>query len=189
MHFRLCDYALDLVQNAVEAGATLVTLTLAEDKTRFLLGIEDNGCGMDDATRTKALDPFYTDGVKHVARKVGLGLPFVKQALDATGGTFLLDSQKGRGTTLHCCFDLGHVDTPPVGDVTTLILQCMLLPGPFELQVQRSRRTGQKDGQYELSRRALQDILGDFCQGESISMLRHFIRSQEDDLQQGDNHG
>lgn len=189
MHFRLCDYALDLVQNAVEAGADLVVLKLVENKTSFLLAIEDNGCGMDEATRAKALDPFYTNGVKHTARKVGLGLPFVKQALDATGGTFLLDSEKGRGTILHCCFDLYHVDTPPIGDVASLILQCMLLPGAFELQVFRRRDTEQDSGEYELSRRTLQDILGDFSRGESISMLRQFIRSQEDDLKQGDNHG
>ncbi|NLZ18337.1 MAG: sensor histidine kinase [Desulfobulbaceae bacterium] len=182
MHFRLCDYALDLVQNAVEAGAGLVVLKLVEDRTSFILGIEDNGCGMDEATRAKALDPFYTDGVKHATRKVGLGLPFVKQALDATDGSFLLDSKKGRGTILHCCFDLAHVDTPPIGDVATLVLQCMLLPGVFELQVLRSRTTEQGSSQYELSRRILQETLGDFCRGESLSMLRRFIRSQEDDL-------
>ena len=182
MHFRLCDYALDLVQIAVEAGADLGVLKLFEDRNSLLLGIEDNGCGMDEATKAKALDPFYTDGVKHAARKVGLGLPFVKQALDATGGTFLLDSKKDKGTVLHCRFDLSHVDTPPLGDVASQFTQCMLLPGFFELQVFRSRETEGRNGRYELSRRALQDILGDFCRSDSISMLRRFIRSQEDDL-------
>lgn len=189
MHFRLCDYALDLVQNAVEAGAALVKLALFEVETKFILNIEDNGCGMDDATRSRVLDPFYSDGIKHAARKVGLGLPFVKQALDATGGTFKLDSEKGRGTALYCCFDLAHVDTPPVGDVASLIMQCMLLPGSFELKVVRSRETTRGKDQYELSRSALQDILGDFGQSDSISMLRQFIRYQEDDLKLGDNNG
>ena len=182
MHFRLCDYALDLVQNAVEAGADLIILKLLEDTNSLLLNIEDNGCGMDEATKAKALDPFYTDGVKHTTRQVGLGLPFIKQALDATGGTFLLDSKKGGGTKLHCCFDLTHVDTPPLGDVASLLMQCMLLPGSFELQVFRGKKTERSNSQYELSRRTLQDILGDFCRSDSLSMLRAYIKSQEDDL-------
>ena len=86
MHFRLCDYVLDLVQNAVESGASLVRLRLDEQAAQFRLTLEDNGCGMDEATSRRALDPFYSDGIKHAARKVGLGLPFVKQALEATGG-------------------------------------------------------------------------------------------------------
>ena len=189
MHFRLCDYVLDLVQNAVEAGAALVTLKLLEYGTQFILNIEDNGCGMDEETRARALDPFYSDGMKHATRKVGLGLPFVKQALDATGGSFMLDSERGRGTVLHCCFDLTHVDTPPVGDVASLIMQCMMLPGSFELNVTRSKETQRGNDQYELSRHALQDILGDFGRSDSVSMLRQFIRSQEDDYKQGENNG
>ena len=189
MHFRLCDYVLDLVQNAVEAGAALVRLTLAESATQFLLTLEDDGCGMDEATTRRALDPFYSDGVKHAARKVGLGLPFVKQALEATGGTFRLDSAKGRGTVIQCCFDRRHVDTPPVGDVASLIMQCMILPGSYELNVVRRRETEKGNDQYELSRSALQEILGDFDRSDSISMLRQFIRSQEEDQQQGDSNG
>lgn len=189
MHFRLSDYVLDLVQNAVEAGAALVTLSLAESATQFILMLEDDGCGMDEVTSRKALDPFYSDGVKHAARKVGLGLPFVKQALEATGGTFLLESVKGRGTIIYCCFDRRHVDTPPIGDVASLVMQCMMLPGSFELKVIRSRETEKGNDQYELSRSALQDILGDFGRSDSVSMLRQFIRSQEDDHKQGENNG
>lgn len=189
MHFRLCDYVLDLVQNAVEAGAAQVRLILAESAEQFILTLEDDGCGMDEDTRRRALDPFYSDGVKHAARKVGLGLSFVQQALETTGGRFLLDSAKGRGTVIHCCFDRTHVDTPPIGDVASLIMQCMLLPGLFEFQVIRSRETEKGNDQYELSRSALQEILGDFGRSDSISMLRQFIRSQEEDHQQGDWNG
>ena len=189
MHFRLCDYVLDLVQNAVESGASLVRLRLEEQATQFRLTLEDNGCGMDEATSRRALDPFYSDGIKHAARKVGLGLPFVKQALEATGGTFQLDSAKGRGTCIQCCFDRRHMDTPPIGDVASLIMQCMLLPGAFELHVIRSRETEKGNDQYELSRSDLQEILGDFGRSDSLSMLRQFIRSQEEDQLQGDSNG
>lgn len=189
MHFRLCDYVQDLVQNAVEAGAALVRLTLTENAQQFILTLEDDGCGMDEDTRRRALDPFYTDGIKHAARKVGLGLSFVQQALEATGGRFRLDSVKGKGTIIHCCFDRTHVDTPPIGDVASLIMQCMMLPGSFELQVIRNRETEDGNDQYELSRSALQEVLGDFGRGDAVSMLRQFIRSQEEDHQQGDSNG
>lgn len=182
MHFRLCDFALDLVQNAVEAGASFIALQMLEGKDQLLLIIEDDGCGMDAETCARALDPFYSNGSKHRARSVGLGLSFVKQALDSTGGVFILDSEKGKGTKLTCSFDLAHVDTPPLGDVVSLILQSMMLPGTFELKVLRSKESVRGKDQYELSRSELQDILGDFGRSDSLIMLRQFVRSQEYDI-------
>ncbi len=189
MHFRLCDYVLDLVQNAVEAGADLISLKLMETSSQFILTLEDNGCGMDEKARSLALDPFYSEGSKHTARKVGLGLPLLQQALESTGGLFRLESERERGTVVSCRFDLTHMDTPPIGDVASLILQCMLLPGPFELKIERSREGATGEDRYTLSRHELQEILGNLEQSDTIIMLRKFIRSQEEDLMQGENDG
>jgi len=189
VHFSLCDFVLDVVQNSVEAGADLVNLVLDENEDQFVLQVEDNGCGMNDVQKAKALDPFYTDGVKHRARKVGLGLPFLKQALDETDGLFRFDSVPGEGTKLNCRFDRTHLDTPPVGDVSSLIMQCMMLPGTFELHVIRRLKIEMTGDEYELSRRELEDILGDFSQGDSVILLRQFLRSQEEGINQGDIHG
>ena len=45
--------------------------------------IIDDGCGMDAETLEKVTDPFYTS---RTTRKVGLGIPLMKQNAELTGG-------------------------------------------------------------------------------------------------------
>ncbi|MHC8366796.1 hybrid sensor histidine kinase/response regulator [Pseudomonas sp. ZT5P21] len=61
------------------------------------LGISDTGEGMDEATRTLAMDPFFT--TKGVGKGTGLGLSMVHGFIEQLGGRFVLKSQKGKGTT------------------------------------------------------------------------------------------
>ena len=55
-------HLLDLVQNSVAAGASLIEISIEEDEKEDWLNIvvEDNGKGMDKETMEKAVDPFYT---------------------------------------------------------------------------------------------------------------------------------
>ena len=57
----------------------------------------DNGCGMDEATRRRALEPFFT--TKGVGKGTGLGLSMVHGMIQQSGGRFVLRSSKGEGTT------------------------------------------------------------------------------------------
>jgi hypothetical protein len=41
---------------------------------------------MTPAILKKIQDPFFTDGTKHIKRKVGLGIPFLMQAVSLSGG-------------------------------------------------------------------------------------------------------
>ena len=122
MHFGLGDYVLDIAQNAVEAGSVAVVVDLDETVDAFRVSVSDDGRGMTAEERARALDPFYTDGTKHVKRKVGLGLPFLVQAVDLAGGRWTIESEKGRGHEsrifLSRCVrgqppDGGHSLTPP----------------------------------------------------------------------------
>jgi PAS domain S-box-containing protein len=61
------------------------------------LSVTDTGDGMDEATRTKAMDPFFT--TKDVGKGTGLGLPMVHGLAEQSGGQLILQSQKGKGTT------------------------------------------------------------------------------------------
>jgi len=61
------------------------------------LSVTDDGCGMDEATRRRALEPFFT--TKGVGKGTGLGLSVVDGMLRQSGGKLVLKSSSGEGTT------------------------------------------------------------------------------------------
>ncbi len=65
------------------------------------LAITDTGCGMDDATREKIFDPFYTTKGE---QGTGLGLSQVYGFVNRAGGNIHVHSQLGHGTTMSLYF-------------------------------------------------------------------------------------
>ena len=106
---------LDIAENGIKAGASLVTVTLTEEKGLLTLVIGDNGCGMSPETVQKVLDPFYTT---RTTRAVGLGLPLLKLEAEQTEGFVTVQSAVGEGTTVTATFHTDHIDCPPIGDMT-----------------------------------------------------------------------
>ena len=182
MHFSLSDCILDLVQNSIEAEALQIGLKLNQSAEIFTVHIEDNGCGMTGEELKMATDPFYTNGKKHIYRKVGLGLPFLIQTVSMTDGSFDIDSEKGKGTLVDIEFNLTNIDTPPVGDIVSLLYQVMCFDGSYSLNVQRSYADDKGSDSYRINRNELQEILGDLNSVSSLSLLRDFIASQEEEL-------
>lgn len=178
MHRTLGDMVIDLAQNSFEAGATLVVLDWVEHNDTLSVYVADNGKGMDEETLKKALDPFYTDGEKHSRRKVGLGLPFVKQTAESAGGSFEIDSRAGEGTSVSFSVQLSNVDCPPSGDLKSLFAEVMMLGGKAETVVNRFRN-GEK---YTLVKSELADALGGLEDTGAISLLKDFIQNQEENL-------
>lgn len=111
---------LDVAQNSIRAGASLVELsvvacTVADTLT---ITIADNGCGMSKLQVQKVIDPFFTT---RTTRKVGLGIPFYKFAAEATGGEFSISSEINVGTTVTAVFMLSHIDRMPLGDINATV--------------------------------------------------------------------
>ena len=78
---------LDVAENSVRADASLVEIIVSvqpEDDTLTVI-IKDDGCGMTPEQAASVQDPFFTT---RTTRKVGLGVPFFKQAAESTDGSF-----------------------------------------------------------------------------------------------------
>ncbi len=117
-------HLLDLAQNSITAGASLVTirLTLGEDGM-LTMELTDNGKGMSPELLSRVTSPFATT---RTTRKVGLGIPMMKENAEKAGGTFRLESEEGKGTTLTATLDTGNIDCLPMGDLSGTLLSLML---------------------------------------------------------------
>lgn len=133
---------MDIVQNSVRAGASLITVQVAESKKHdtLTITITDNGCGMSAEQVKSVIDPFFTT---RTTRKVGLGVPLFKMEAEMTGGSFQIDSEEGKGTKVTAVFRPSHVDMIPLGDIASVI-HLLITCNPeldflFTLQCRRKR--------------------------------------------------
>jgi signal transduction histidine kinase/ActR/RegA family two-component response regulator len=62
------------------------------------LSVKDNGVGMSEAVRTRAMEPFFT--TKPIGQGTGLGLSQVYGIVRESGGLVFIDSTPNEGTTL-----------------------------------------------------------------------------------------
>jgi signal transduction histidine kinase len=65
------------------------------------LAVSDTGMGMDDDTRRHVFEPFYT--TKDVGKGSGLGMATAYGIVRQSGGSIVIDSELGAGTTVRVC--------------------------------------------------------------------------------------
>lgn len=174
MHATLTDILVDVAANSIEARASRIDVSVVEADGFITLKVEDNGKGMPREILERAFDPFYTEPGKHDKRKIGMGLPFVKQTCDACDGAVKLESTTGVGTVLTCTFRSDNIDLPPMGDIPGAVLSLFNYPGDFELVF--THRSAKVD--YTVARSELSDAIGGFDSVESLSLAREFLASQ-----------
>jgi hypothetical protein len=174
----------DLVQNAVEADSSEIVVEIYETVTELTVTIRDNGKGMSAELLERVKDPFYTDGIKHPGRKIGLGIPFLIQTVTETGGSWDISSREHQGTTVRAQFNLQNIDTPPIGDVPGMFRQILTLPGNYEMLIFRKKTGSTPDAvlllDYRVARSELADILGDLETAGSMALLGQYLQSQEE---------
>jgi anti-sigma regulatory factor (Ser/Thr protein kinase) len=114
-------HILDIAENSIKAQAKSISITVEESKKKDLLSleIEDDGTGMDEERKGKALDPFFSTRKE---RRFGLGLPLLEEASKAANGRFSLDSEPGKGTKVVATFQASHIDTKPLGDIPQTLI-------------------------------------------------------------------
>jgi anti-sigma regulatory factor (Ser/Thr protein kinase) len=153
----LSMHVLDIAQNSVKANAKTVDIAFAVNRDGLMtITFTDDGDGMAPELLRTVTDPFTTT---RTTRKVGLGLPLLKENAELTGGSVSIRSKPGEGTTVTAVFDLNHVDCPPMGDMCDTLLTLVALNPETPEFVFSARAPGkQADFDTRVVRRALGDV-------------------------------
>ena len=102
---RLKQILLNLVSNAIkftEAGGEVVVAVRPADDGSIAFVVRDTGLGMTEREIATALEPFGQVDGSHTRRHegTGLGLPLAQRLAELHGGSLVVKSVKGRGTTV-----------------------------------------------------------------------------------------
>ena len=176
---------MDIAQNSIRAGASLTTIRIDESVPGDTLAITvtDNGCGMSEEQGKRGIDPFFTT---RTTRKVGLGVPLFKMEAEMTGGSFVIDSTLGVGTTLTATFRPSHVDMIPLGEIGAVIHLLVTCNPEIDFLYIRSKVNGAgEEKTLTLDTREFRAQLGDipFSEPDVSDWIREYIAEMENELQ------
>ena len=102
---RLKQILLNLVSNAIKftepSGEVVLSVRRVEDGS-ITFAVRDTGLGMTAQEIATALEPFGQVDGSHTRRHegTGLGLPLAQRLAELHGGSLVVSSVKGRGTTV-----------------------------------------------------------------------------------------
>lgn len=166
---------LDIAQNSISAGASLIEISVDEEDAdaSLTIDIKDNGCGMDSETLARVKDPFFTT---RTTRKVGMGIPLFKMAAEMTGGSFEISSEVGKGTLVRAVFKTDSIDFTPLGDVDSTIVTLVTMNTKPDF-LYRFKKNGKE---FILSTKEIKDILGGvpLSEPEVIVWLKDYLKEQ-----------
>ncbi|GGL78016.1 two-component sensor histidine kinase [Deinococcus aerolatus] len=110
---RLKQVIINLVSNALKAGARTITLSSRpeEDGTEVRLSVQDDGPGIPEDQLDRLFDRFYRleDSRSRDVGGAGLGLSIARGIVEAHGGRIWLESKVGQGTAAHVQLPIGDV--------------------------------------------------------------------------------
>lgn len=173
---------LDVTENSVRANASYIEIDIAADTKKDTLEIlvRDNGCGMSEEQVRRVTDPFYTT---RTTRKVGLGIPFFKQAAESTGGSFQIESRENEGTCIKAVFGLSHIDRMPLGDINSTIYTLVV----FNEAIDFHYRYACDGREFVLDTRQMKQILGglSFRTAEVSQFIREYLDTNKAEVDDG----
>ncbi len=169
----IADHVLDVAQNSVNAHARRVELIFLENDDEVFIKIKDDGCGMDEKKLSRVFDPFFT--THEEVRRVGLGLPFLKQNAELTGGYVHVNSQPKKGTTLEVKL-LKMIDCPPIGDLSGTFATLVTSSSDVSWKVRRCL----KEKCYHFSSEVVKGV--DLTSPSVIKAIFEYFKNMEHDL-------
>ena len=98
--FELMRVMQNVFKNALEAGATRLTVNFARYEDKIEVRMADDGTGMDPERLKRALHGGFTSK----AHGTGLGLSICRHLAGTHGATFGVESAAGKGTTVRLLF-------------------------------------------------------------------------------------
>lgn len=169
-------HILDIAQNSISAGAKLIRIVIDENTERDMLTvfIGDDGKGMSEQMLKTVTDPFTTS---RTTRKVGMGLPLLKQSALQSGGDLTIESEIGKGTEVTATFGLSHIDRPPMGDVANVLI--ILVSSNPEMEFHFTYRFN--DEEYIFDTVEIKEIL-DGMPINNASIIRHLTEMVRDNI-------
>lgn len=133
----LREVLMNLMLNAIEAlqhGGVITVSTSAADG-RVRCAVTDNGTGMSEDVRRRALEPFFTT---KGPQSTGLGLSVAYGTIQRHGGTLTIDSVEGQGTTVAISIPLAvEKDTTQAGagaEPATSVLRILVIDDQPEVR-------------------------------------------------------
>ena len=96
----------NLLKNSIEASEQnakcIINISISNDEIDAYINVEDNGKGIEKALQENIFVPNFTTK----SSGTGLGLAFVKQAVENAGGTIKFTSKINKGTVFNITFPI-----------------------------------------------------------------------------------
>lgn len=183
MNFRrmkeIALHILDIAENCIAAGAGKVAISVMNEAASDLISIriEDNGKGMSEDEILRCSDPFFTS---RTTRRVGMGIPLLRQHAEMCGGGLEIESEIGVGTKVGATFRLKHPDRQPLGDLEGSWL--LLVNSNPDIEWELNFSTG--EGDFTISTTEIKETLKvNFIQGNELTgSLKRVIRNNMEGL-------
>jgi nitrogen fixation/metabolism regulation signal transduction histidine kinase len=174
-------HILDIAENSINAGARNISIVIREDVHLDQLTIEigDDGKGMSAEVAQRATDPFYTT---RTTRRIGMGLPLLKEAAEMAKGKLEIRSVPNSGTTIKATFQLSNIDRKPLGNMAETITALLATEHQVNILYRHSR--GGKTVTFDSKH--VENQLGDILLNsiEALSLVRTYLEQEESSLAQ-----
>ena len=174
-------HILDIAENSVNAGARNISIVIREDVHLDQLTIEigDDGKGMSAEVAQRATDPFYTT---RTTRRIGMGLPLLKEAAEMANGKLEIRSVPNSGTTITATFQLSNIDRKPLGNMAETITALLATENQVNILYRHTR--GGKIVTFDSKH--VENQLGDILLNsiEALSLVRTYLEQEESSLAQ-----
>ena len=174
-------HILDIAENSVNAGARNIRILIEEEVQLdcLTIEIEDDGKGMSAEAAERASDPFFTT---RKTRRIGMGLPLLKEAAEMAKGKLEIRSAPNVGTTIRATFELSHIDRKPLGNMAETITALLATENQVNI-LYRHSRSGKI---VTFDSKHVESQLGDILLNsiEALCLVRTYLEQEESSLAQ-----
>lgn len=102
------EVLVNLINNAIDSGASRIRVSTTAEASVAVLAIEDNGSGMTEETRSKLFRPLFTTKGQE---GTGLGLSTSLDIVRRHGGDISIETEPGVGSTFTVVLPLASIPT------------------------------------------------------------------------------